>query len=495
MEYKKFDIPYEFGAKRPIYKVRFRGLLSDAAKKDTEHYHLYPADKNTYYVSGYSLKALERLSFKLEVVATISPEEIGISITSPLRVILHDIPTVEACEEILALALSQKARKGLYKPIYCGRTHEPIPDSFVMDRPGGRRHYRWLWDRRKTKRSVVGFQDRFPKLIKLMKDPDTRFVLSLGAGGLRLFAHPSIFRLIEALGTQNYIEEIWGCSGGALAGLANVLGADKQIIEHAGYEYYNQKYNVRLSPSATDVIKNVIVDRFLPGTKASLQGFINVQHDIEHLLARVAKHHKPTVPFFAIAYNMSARRNEVLTPTNVNSSLYDGVIKHCSPINAVLASAAIPVLFVPRIIKRGETPITYIDGSIFEEIPLASVYYKWRIDKKHDLTKKKRLFILAVNLAPQLHTWKIFGKFLSKYVPFFELIGILTRLADLARRARIEDQIRTISADHNARISEVNLALTTKFNILDPRIIPLVIDKAHNTFFDQLLKIEAGLPD
>jgi len=92
-----------------------------------------------------------------------------------------------------------------------------------------------------------------------------------------------------------------------------------------------------------------------------------------------------------------------------------------------------------------------------------------------------------------LSTWKFFGHFLMKYVPVLELVSVLTRLTDLARRQRIDDQVRVVNADRHAFVAEVNLPRLSRFNFLDPQIIPTVIDKARGTFFDQLLKIEAEL--
>jgi hypothetical protein len=374
-----------------------------------------------------------------------------------------------------------------------GRTSDETLESFVLDIPGGRRSYRWRWDPRRRVRKEPSFQERFPKLIERMLDPDTRFVVSLGAGGLRMFAHPTIFKLIGALGTQHAIEEIWGASGGAMAGLAYALGADHQILEQEGYNIYHEKYELKLGPSLPEVMKNMVFNRLMPGTTVSLKGFVDIQSAVQASLTRVAKHRKPMLPVYALAYNMDTKRNEVLTPEHIDAGAYAGFIKHASAIDCVLASSAIPILFVPRVIKRGKTPFTYIDGGFFEELPLASVYQKWRIDRKRHFTKKKKLFVLAVNLFPYLSTWKIFGTFLTRYVPLLELVGFMTRLADLTRRARIDEQIRSIHHDPNAFVAEINLPRLSHVNFLDPQIIPIVIDKARGRFFSELLKIEAQL--
>jgi hypothetical protein len=116
------------------------------------------------------------------------------------------------------------------------------------------------------------------------------------------------------------------------------------------------------------------------------------------------------------------------------------------------------------------------------------------MDKKNRLTRKKKLFILAINLFPYFSTWRFFfARYLVKFLPLLEFAGILARLADLVRRTRIDDQIQTINEDRNAYVAEINLSLLSKVNFLDPKIIPMVIDKARGSFFDQLLKLEARL--
>jgi predicted acylesterase/phospholipase RssA len=490
---RTIKIPADIELHKDIYRIRFLAKPPKQLGKVGSDFRLYPGKDNTYFISGISLRILRDLKAKFEIVEEIEPERAGVTISFPLETVLHDLPNEDVREEIVALALSRKDRGKSPQPVYCGRTRELMPGTFVLDRPGGQRHYRWRWDSRKRKKKTPTFYERFPKLIKHIKDKDTRFVVSLGGGGLRMFAHPSIFKLIEAMGAKGDIDEIWGCSGGAIAGLAYSLGADHQIIEQEGYDLYHKKYDLRLSPSTPEVVKNLLLSRLLPGTTVSLKGFVDIQNAMQNSLARVAKYNRPSIPFYAVAYNMNVKRNEVLTPEKVDSKFYEGHIKHCSPINSVLASAAIPILFVPRVIKRGKTPYTYIDGSLFEEVPLPSIYYKWRMDRKHGKTNKKKIFILAVNLFPYLSTWRVFGHFLAKYIPVLELVGILSRLADLARRARIDEQIRSINHDAHAYVAEVNLPRLSKFNFLDPQIIPTVIDKARGTFFDQLLKIESEL--
>lgn len=310
---------------------------------------------------------------------------------------------------------------------------------------------------------------------------------------MRLFAHPSIFKLVEELGGKDAIDEVWGCSGGAIAGLAYCLGADHEVLEEEGYKMYHNKYSVEFLPKRGSSLKKMLFNRFLPERSVGLKGFVALQNTLQTSLERVAKHKRPTIPFYAISYNVSLKKNEVLTPEKVQTGVYDGLIKRCSPIDAVLASTAIPILFVPRIIKRGRTPITYIDGAVAEELPLPSIYTKWQLDREAGLTKKKRLFILTVNLFPELAKWKLLRYSALRRIPLVEYLSVIARVADLVRLSRIKEHVRSITTDPSVEVAVVTLGALQKSGFLNPEIIPTVIDKAKGTFFKELRSIEQRL--
>ena len=164
-----------------------------------------------------------------------------------------------------------------------------------------------------------------------------------------------------------------------------------------------------------------------------------------------------------------------------------------SAIDAVLASSSIPILYIPRVIKRGKDSSVYVDGGTAEEVPLVSIYRKWRIDQKKQLTDKKKLFILAVNLFPQVSQWKMFRNKLFRRLPFVDILKWSSHVADLMRRARIEDHLHILRDDPNVEVWE--LVLPAKgAGVLDPKAIPQVIASAHASFIQQLLAWEAGKP-
>ena len=474
-----------------IYRIRFIKPPPREFIRSVGRFRIYPGQGRTFYLTTFSLEALKKTAPKFEVIEEVPSEQTRDLIHIPIEAVLYDPPPREVAEEVAAFALSRRDQGKTYHVEYRGRTHEDIRDTFILDRPGGKRIYCWRWTRGKPRKELT-FAHCFPKLIKRITDPNTRFVVSLSGGALLMFAHPSVFKLIEAMGARDSIEEIWGCSGGAIAGMAYALGADHKIIEQEGYDIYNRKFSFRLSPSKSEFTK-YLFSRLLPGGALSPGGFVDIQTDIQESLGRIAKHQRPRIPFYAIAFNLSARRHEVLTPCQIHPQAYGDLIKHCSQIDSVLASSAIPILFVPRVIRRGKTSHTYIDGGLFEEVPINSIYEKWRLDLKHKLTEKKKLFILSVNLFPFLSSQKFLGNILLRSLPILEFTGALLKLVDLVRQVRIDQQIKLVNNDRTATVVELKLPQLARQNFLDPKIIPTVLDKAREVFFRELLEIESKL--
>jgi predicted acylesterase/phospholipase RssA len=488
-------LPRTIKPDQPIYLLRFVGNPEKALAKAPTAFRLYPGPETSYYVTERSLNILKECRAPFEIARRIEPGRLGVALALPIESVFYGVPPDDIVAEIIALALSRKNKGKPHHPLFVGRTAEKLPGSFVLDYPGGSRRYRWRWMNKPKGLSLPTFAQRFPKLTRMIADPDTKFVVSLGSGGLRMFAHASLFRLIEALGVRKNIDEIWGCSGGAIAGMAYALGADPMVMEQEGYDLYQRKYDFRVNPTRGEVFKNFFIDMIMPGGSANLEGFVDVRRAMEKSLKRVAVRKRPFVPFFAVAYNMNTRKNEILTPSRIRTSMYDGAIKHCSAINSVLASSAIPVLHVPRIVKRGRGSYTYIDGSLYEEVPLSSVYQKWRVDRNKRITKKKRLFVLASNLFYFISTASVFRKFPFNRMQGLKLLAEMMKLTDRARAARIKDQMDVINGDPHAHVVSLHLPTLSRYNCLDPRIIPVAIDRAHASFFKQLLRIEHDLPE
>ena len=112
-------------------------------------------------------------------------------------------------------------------------------------------------------------------LLELFASPDTRVVLGLGSGGLKLFAHAPALRLLERIGLGQHIEEIWGSSAGAIAGLCYSHGFSPQALEQTGYDLYSGRYRLALRPTTLQILTHVLRDALIPPTGAAGAGFVD----------------------------------------------------------------------------------------------------------------------------------------------------------------------------------------------------------------------------
>jgi hypothetical protein len=61
--------------------------------------------------------------------------------------------------------------------------------------------------------------ERFSSLRRMATDPGTRFVVSMGGGGVpSLSGNTALAILLEELGLREHVDEVWGTSGGAIVG-------------------------------------------------------------------------------------------------------------------------------------------------------------------------------------------------------------------------------------------------------------------------------------
>jgi hypothetical protein len=152
---------------------------------------------------------------------------------------------------------------------------------------------------------------------------------------------------------------------------------------------------------------------------------------------------------------------------------------------AALASSTVPLLFVPRPIRRGGTEIHYIDGSTTEDVPLHSVVRKWDLDHAAGVERRRRLVILAVKLTGNLDRHRLAPGRMSKL-----------RIMQAVVAASIEHMHRRTADLMRARsdIEVLSLDLTDSSpDFFETRCIPEYIRTAKEVFPDQLAELEARL--
>ncbi len=474
-----------------VHKIRLSPQIQRKLSSRKQDYFLHSChESDVFYVSNYSLENLKRSRISFEGLKSWTQAELPLQVSYPSHAAFFDPPHSDALEEVLAYALAKKNGERKLQILYHGRSDRRPLNSFALDRPGGGRKY--LWEILETPRKVRDIRGMFPKISAKIRDPKTKVIVSLGSGGIRLFAHPSLLKFFDLLELRPYLEEIWGSSGGSIAGLPYSLGVDPSVIEQEGYHLYNNRYSLRFSPSKLEVIKNLFTEAVLPNSDQMLKGFMDCQTALKELLEKHLTELKTRIPFYCIAYNLTERRGEVLTPENVDSGRYRTPILKTDPLDAVIASSAIPILYVPKVISRKGKDHLYIDGGTIEEVPLISPYRKWIRDKLSGREKRKKLLLISVNLFPQVGTSKLFTHWIFKKIPAFRLLQLSATYADMVRQARIDEQKGHLLRDKNVTLWDLHLPMSGT-GIINMKIIPQVITTAQHSFFEQLLKIERSL--
>jgi hypothetical protein len=423
-------------------------------------------------------------------VESVETDGIEGRIVFPLKNFLYSTPEQGAIDEICAKILASRFGGELPYAIFLGRNPNLEEGAFVLDRPGGRRTYQWrLTPERPAEQPM---EEAFPKFLKLVSDPKTKFVVSFGSGGLRLFAQPSMMKFLNAVKARHAVSEVWGCSGGAISALAYAMGVEPEAVEQKGYDIYNEKFRFDLSPSTFQVLKNLIVGRFFTTPPNVLQGYVSVQETMQAAISGLTEGKVFEKPFYCVAHNVVQRRNEVLTPHAVDPTRYVGLVHQASPIDAIVASSSIPIIYVPKKLMTSDGENSYIDGATAEPVPLLSIYRKWILDREREGKQGQKLVILAIDplATPGRKGW--FMRHIVEKMPYVDLMRLGVGMFRMILQARIQNHVELLSKDPDVKVLLVHLPLRGA-SMLDIREIPRIIHDSQTVFLDQMLKLEAGL--
>lgn len=345
---------------------------------------------------------------------------------------------------------------------------------------------------RKIKRTTKGVERRYERLFRSLNQADTKVVLSLGGGGVRMVAHLPVLQFLEDMGVASLVSEVWGASGGAFVGLPYTWGLSPERIEKAMLDIFlGSKGAVRLKPSLLSIAKSIARESlFSSEHEADIAGFHDHVH-FQDAVHKMLEGYRQKVPLYCLAYNLGTHRTDVLTPSPVPEGLYDGWMFHTDALEAVSASTAVPIVFRPRHISDGKGRRVYVDGATNEEIPTVSVHRKWCIDHELGLEKRHRLLVVAVNLNPQLTTMGLFRHWAFRKIPIVQHIRSTLYYADLMRRAKVEDQRRVLLSDPQVEYWEISLPL--KGDMLDQRLMPKILAYAKKEVPRQFARINDSL--
>ena len=387
-----------------IHQVRLqRGANGDGLDSKSLELLRFCALDGSYFLPDDELREARQRGLALRIVRSLTAADVPVEFVLPHDGAVCNQPPEDARLAVLARLLSEERAGGDLHIRFLGRNRTVPFDGFQLDRAGGQRRYVWQVIPATESRASAALIDRFPSIQALFADPDTRVALSLGSGGLKLFAHATALRFLEAIACAEHIDELWGSSGGAIAGLLYSFGLSPQAIEQSGYDLYSGRYSLALRPSKLRVLQHLLRETLFsePGEAGFHDGGAPLAEMFEHYCASF----RPRRPFYTVAFNLAECRTQVLTAEAVPEHLA-GWFVQTDPRDAVLASSAVPLLFVPQKIRQSDRETPYIDGSTTEDVPLYSVVRKWDRDREAGQETRKRLVILFVKLTGGLAQYK-----------------------------------------------------------------------------------------
>jgi predicted acylesterase/phospholipase RssA len=351
--------------------------------------------------------------------------------------------------------------------------------------------------KKNLKERILPPNKRFSRLIRSVTQKDTKVVLGLGGGGIRMFAHTALLKFLEQLKLEPYLSEIWGVSGGAMIGLLYSMGLKSQDIQEEAYKIASGRKNLKIVPSYFSVAKNLAMETlseilFSNNNKENIRGFHNCQQELQEFIEKLVKGAKEKYPFFALAYNLEKNQTDVLTPTEFSLEAYPQWIYRTDPLDAVIASSSIPILFVPKVIEDAQGRRIYADGATSEEVPTVSIYKKWLRDRELGLESRSRLLVISVNLNPEFSSLGFLENWLLRKIPAFQYIQMSIRYADLMRKAKIEEQKRQLMNDPNVELWDLDFQLKGG-GLMNVGLIPKIITVAEESLLQQLTQINDSL--
>ncbi len=364
----------------------------------------FRAPDGTFYLGDEGLDHLRGTGVPYEAVRQLVEEDVPVRFLLPHHGAVLDPPPANVRMAVLARLLAEERADGSVHIRFLGRNRTIPADAFVLDRFGGSRSYVWQTVPAEEVERRLDLEQRFSAIRGLVCAQDARVVLALGSGGLKLFAHAPALRLFEGVGLGEHIEEIWGSSAGALAGLLYSHGFSPHAIEQLGYDLYSGRYRLALRPSKLQLLRHLLRDALLPSSGTAAAGFVDVARGLSGMLDRYCTNASSRRPFYCTAFNLAECRPQVLTPESVPEHLQE-MITQADPREAALASAAVPLLFVPRLIRHEDGDTPYIDGSTTEDVPLYSALRKFDLDRAAGVECRERLVILYVKLTGSLEAY------------------------------------------------------------------------------------------
>lgn len=467
-----------------IHQVQLRERPAGSGD-DAESPLRFQSADGSYFLGLEDLRLARARGFVVDTVREIDERELPVRFILPHDGAVNDLPPQSARHAVLARLLAEGRADGCVHIRFLGRNRSVPPDGFVLDKSEGARRYVWQVVPNDAVASRPGLAERFCALRSHLADPDRRVVLSLGSGGVKLFAHAAALRLIESIGCGAHLDEVWGSSGGALIALLYCHGLSPHAIEQTGYDVYSGRYELSLRPSTFQMLRHLVRDAIVPRDDAASAGFVDCSAELQRMLDQYCLRRETLRPFYCTAFNLAERRGDVLTPMEVPPHLRSFIFQ-TDPREAALASSSVPLLFVPRRVEIDGKDVLYIDGSTTEGVPMFSPVRKWDLDRQAGLETRSKLSIIYVKLTSR----KDGGQ--GHAAGRMSKLRLLQTIATAGVEVIHERDRALIEARDDVELLPLEMADSSP-DFFDTRRIPESIRLAKETFPDQLARLESRL--
>ena len=148
----------------------------------------FRAPDGSWFLCEADLSLARQRGLRPEILETIDEADLPVRIILPHDGGVNNPPPAGARLSVLARLLAEQRANGDVHVRFLGRNRTPPPDGFVLDRADGQRRYVWQVVPAEQVENRPELSERFSALRELFSDEHTRVVLSLGSGGLKLFA-------------------------------------------------------------------------------------------------------------------------------------------------------------------------------------------------------------------------------------------------------------------------------------------------------------------
>jgi hypothetical protein len=324
----------------------------------------FQAPDGTFYLTDSELLDARLHGLRCEEIRRIRESDLPVRFSLPHDGAVTDWPPEDARLAVLARLLAEDRANGSVHIRFLGRNRNVPADGFALDRAGGQRRYVWQIVPAEVHAARPALHDRFRRLRALCGDPRSRVVLSLGSGGLKLFAHATAIRLFETLG-MGHFAEIWGSSAGAMAGLFQ-RRASRRTRSSRWATTCTRPRRPGAAPTKLQFL------RHLARRAAAEQRPVGSGRRLRRRLSRMLERYGRRRAARAVPRSRSTcSKPPGASPGGTRApGRAAGADRRARRRARVVVGAA---LFVLRVVRRGKRDTHYIDGSTTEDVPLHSI--------------------------------------------------------------------------------------------------------------------------